>query len=44
MEAYIEDIRNRMNGNILKSNKDMTEFIAFSSKQRVKKIENLSLR
>jgi hypothetical protein len=30
-----------MNSNMLKSNKDKTEFVVFSSKQHVKKTENL---
>ena len=33
-----------MNSNMLKLNKDKTEFIDFSSKQHVKKTENLHIK
>ena len=33
-----------MNGNMLKLNKDQTEFIVFSSKQHVKKTEKLRIQ
>jgi len=44
MEARIEDIGICMNNKLLKLNKDKTEFIVFSSKQRVKKTENLHIK
>jgi len=40
IEACIGDISIWMNGNMMKFNKDRTEFIVFSSKQHVKKTEN----
>ena len=40
IEACIKGISIRMNNNMLKLNKDKTEFIAFSSKQRLEKNEN----
>ena len=44
IEACIADISNLMNSNMLKLNKDKTEFIVFSSKQHVKKTENLRIK
>jgi len=44
IEASIEDISTCMNSNMLKFNKDKTEFIVFSSKQHVKKTENLYIK
>jgi len=43
IEACIADINTWMNSNMLKLNKDKTEFIVFSSKQHVKKTENLPI-
>jgi len=44
IEACIEDINIWMNSNMLKLNKDQTELIVFSSKQHVKKTENLRIK
>ena len=44
IEACIADISTWMNSNMLKLNKDKTEFIVFSSKQHVKKTENLCIK
>ena len=44
IEACIADISTWMNSNMLKFNKDKTEFIVFSSKQHVKKTENLRIK
>ena len=44
IEAYTEDISIWMNSNMLKLNKDKTEFIVFTSKQHVKETENLRAR
>jgi len=44
IEACIEDISIWMNSNMLKLNKDKTEFIVFLSKQHVKKTENLCIK
>ena len=41
IEACIADISNWMNSNMLKLNKDKREFFVGSSKQHVKKTENL---
>ena len=40
----IADISTWMNSNMLKLNKDKTEIIVFSSKQHVKKTENLRIK
>ena len=44
IEAYIADISTWTNSNMLKLNKDKTEFIIFSSKQHAKKTENLPIK
>ena len=44
ISSSIEDISIWMNINMLKLNKDKTEFIVFSSKQHVKKTENLRIK
>jgi len=44
IEACLADINTWMNSNMLKSNKDKTEFIVFSYKQHVKKTENLRIK
>jgi len=44
IKACIEDISIWMNSNMLKLNKDKSEFFIFSSKQDVKKTENLHIK
>ena len=44
IEACIEDISIWINSNMLKLKKDKSEFIVFSSKQYVKKTENLNIK
>ena len=44
IEACIADISTWMNSNMLKLNKDKIEFIVFSSKQHIKKTENLYIK
>jgi len=44
IEACSADVIIWMNSNMLKLNKDRTEFIVFSSKQHVKKTENLRIK
>ena len=43
VEVCIDDISIWMNSNMLKSNKDKTKSIMFSSKQHLKKNENIHI-